>query len=334
MASNNLPTTPTNQHGPGDATAIFQALQQGLSLQTPANQPRLAASTNVTPSTTMLSVHDIEHIVSTTIKSIKATLTPTPGPKKDDTYEILRLEQLACVGLSTKFDGKRETFPLWHKLLRAERPNAVWKDATYLSILGVPCDLLLQFTEIPISTLLTQVKDRWTDPEQIKNASILGTYEFKNRLFAKFLYNSITDNFKTTLLNRVGTQYANDGQLFYWHLCNHVHHTSISYKDDLKDEIRKITLDQDHQGDIASYVTDIRHRIELLMTIESTSTATHEDLIRPILLQLCACPIKRFQDYAFDLQELYIDGKEKFTCRRENTSATLHATARQPQTRD
>jgi hypothetical protein len=184
MASSNLPTTPTNHHGPSNATAIFQALQQGLSLQTPANQLQQAASTNVTPSTTMLSVYDIEHIVSTAIKSIKASLSPSPGPKKDDTYETLRLEQIACVGLSTKFDGKHETFPLWHKMLCAERPYAIWKDATYLSILGMTCNLLLQFTEVPISALLTQVKHRWADPEQIKNTSILGTYKFKNRLFA------------------------------------------------------------------------------------------------------------------------------------------------------
>ncbi len=66
--------------------------------------------------------------------------------------------------------------------------------------------------------------------------------------------------------------------------------TSISHKDDIKDEICKITLHTDRQGDIASYATDIHHHVELLMTIESKSTATHEDLIRPIILQLCPCP--------------------------------------------
>jgi len=127
----------------------------------------------------------------------------------------------------------------------------------------------------------------------------------------KVVIGSITDDFYTTLQNYTGDDLASDGPLLLWLILTHFHVSTVTYQEKLKQQIRSRTLSGDHKDDLESYLTWLRHTLDILNT--TTQVHSHSNLITPIFNQLLTTKSARFHRIVEDWHLEYHSEEKEFT---------------------
>ena len=225
-------------------------------------------------------LHDLISQLTNTIKKNN----DNPSISEECLFSIAKSEHYISQGLTYKFDGDHEKLAPWIKKFKALRTNALWKEATYLTIDDVRHDIFMDFTKIKESTIKAQAKIRWTADNQAKSLKPNHTDLFYPRILGKVVISSITDDFYTTLQNYAGDDLACDGSLLLWLILTHSHASTAMYQVKLKEKIRSRTISGDHKDDVESYLLWLRHTLDVLTT--TTQGSSHSDLMTPIFDQL------------------------------------------------
>ena len=282
-------TNPPNEDQFRDTTSQASSTNDGTSSRAPSPIIQLTSD----------QLTELLRELRATTLSPPTFVTPPKPHIDDDPYKILQLEHLASTGLTTKYDGSPVLFPSFLKKFRNAANIACWREAIMFTTdnpdgTTSSLNLLIDFTKIPEDTITAQATLRWTQPASIANLSKKGTFEFNNKLLCLFLTNSITDNLHTKLQNRAGDLLANDGQLLLWLLCQDIHHNSISYETDIKNQIRTCSMAADHNNDPQEFVTHLKNLCQLIM--KDDNDKTHNDLVEPILRALQLSPFEKFNE--------------------------------------
>jgi len=231
---------------------------------------------------------------------------PSHAPQpSDDPYALLKIEQIASQGLSTKFDGELINFASFFQEASSQINVSIWKDATTIIIDGKMLNLLQDFMLIPRDALTTQATKRWTDPALLLNHNKKATKEFHIKLLSLFLLNSITTAFRTIIQNRAPDLLRHDGQLLFWLICNHVHSSKNAFQKSIKDVIKTRSISTDDKGNVESYV--MRH----LQTDERDQSAN--DLLDSIFAQLSHTGIERLTLSVDDWYEAHMSNEAPLT---------------------
>jgi hypothetical protein len=260
----------------------------------------------------MLSATQFQELLQCVTNTLKNT--SPPGVLKDDhLHQVARSEHYISQGLTSKFDGKRETLAPWIKKFRTLRSNALWREATYLTINTKRYDILSDFTKIKETDIKPLATTRWTPENQLKSLRPEHSDLFYARILGKVVISSITDEFYTTLQNYAGDDLASDGPLLLWLILTHFHTSTITYHEGLKQQIRSRDLGRDHQHDIESYLIWLRHQVDILCSTSISSHDTHPDLLDPIFQQLMATKSNRFRRIVEDWHLEYHTEERSFT---------------------
>jgi hypothetical protein len=151
-----------------------------------------------------------------------ATVTP-PVPTKPNIYDNTHFERIACAGLSQRYDGSPDHLIPTLNLIHLCWQNEVWYTATFLTIEGKVIDLVKDFSRVTLESAKQQAIQLWSMP----NANVLrhtkGTQLYNSRLFALFLFNSLTLEFAALLHSHLDAEYSMDGPLLFIAMCNHIH---------------------------------------------------------------------------------------------------------------
>jgi hypothetical protein len=109
-------------------------------------------------------------------------------------------------------------------------------------------DLTTQFPHISESQLVEIASLRWGVPTVDTDKHTLGHETCNARLLAKCLMASISSDLSLTLINRIPTQYHNDGTYLLWALSNNVYCNNIAFVESIQEKIVNATVTQ-HDGD-------------------------------------------------------------------------------------
>jgi len=183
--------------------------------------------------------------------SIPVPLTVTPP--KSDMYNNAYFEQIACAGLSQKYDGTPDPLIPTLNLIHLRRQNKVWYEATFMSVNGVKNDLVHQFSKNLLSTIKDQAKQLWSLLDAPVQRHTCGICLYNSSLFGLFLLNSLTPDFAALLDSRIDQTYSSNGPLLFLTMCNHVHRNHLAFVESIKNKICLSTLSE-HNNDIASYL--------------------------------------------------------------------------------
>ena len=292
-----------------------------LNLTTPfdnnnANAASAASSAPRASPTTFLTLEQVNSLLREMTAVVTANLNRHPQPPSlltpaDDPYSNTKIESMASVGTTLKFNGDQSTFAPWFSDVKSLLNISVWKDSTLLNYNNKTYDLLYDFMEIPENTIKIVATKRWTDPNLLANHNKKKTAEFHIKLLHLFLINSVTTTFRTTIKNRAGSLLSNDGQYFLWLICHHVHHNKNSFVKSIKDLIRTHTIAKDHNNDVEAYINWCIHQLQALQLEENDTT--HNDLLDPIFAQLKATTIERLTTSVDDWYEDHYSNTSEVT---------------------
>jgi hypothetical protein len=98
------------------------------------------------------------------------------------------------------------------------------------------------------------------------------------------------------------TTLCNDGPLFLWTICNHIHCNNVAFVESIKHKIHSATLAM-FSNDACVYIVHIKDNL-CLITLNDSINTTHNDLLVHIFNQLASSPIKAFSEW---IQKLYFD---------------------------
>jgi len=103
-------------------------------------------------------------------------------------------------------------------------------------------DLIRNFSQIPETTVTRKAKLRWEATTISRDKHTLSHPTFNAKILAKLLLKSLTDDFLITIVNRIPTALHNDGPLFLWTICHHIHRNNVAFVESIKHSIRSATL--------------------------------------------------------------------------------------------
>jgi len=132
---------------PGQAEGI-------AALSTLRASPSPPTLQSLTPVITAAQLQELITQLTHTIKRNNAETTAT----EEHLFSIAKSEHYISQGLTYKFDGDHEKLAPWIKKFKALRTNALWRDATYLTVNDVRYDILADFTKIKESSIKAQAK--------------------------------------------------------------------------------------------------------------------------------------------------------------------------------
>jgi hypothetical protein len=232
------------------------------------------------------------------------TVTP-PVPTRPDIYDNARFEQIACAGLSQCYDMSPDQLIPTLNLIHLCRQNEVWYTATFLTAEGKVIDLVKDFPRITLESAKQQATQLWSMP----NANILwhtrGTQLYNSRLFALFLFNSLTPEFAALLHSHLDTEYSMDGPLLCIAMCNHIHRNHLAFIESIKHKIHLSTL-QDHGNDMPKYLRFLQDNLRIITSTGEADTS-HNNLIPHIFMQLWNTTIPLFQQCILTWQRKYME---------------------------
>lgn len=180
---------------------------------------------NQLPDSSLCQTHPI-HLITGSSKSMP------------DIYSNARFEQIACAGLSMKFDGSAETLIPTLDLIHIRRINEVWNSATYITDeQGKLLDLIHHFSKVPLELIKQQAKILWDSTESEVQRHTRCTATYHARLFGVFLLNSLTPDFAALLFSRIDQAYHMDGPLLFITMCTHIHRNHVAFVESVKNKI-------------------------------------------------------------------------------------------------
>jgi hypothetical protein len=143
-------------------------------------------------------------------------------------WENAKVEQIICSGLKHPYDGSPDALIPTLNLIHIRRRNEVWYSATFIVQEQTLIDLVLQFSKVTESTVLTQAKRLWDAPDASIQSHTRGTATYNNRLLGVFLMNSLTPEFAAVLHSRINPNYCSDGPLLLYTMCQNIHRTHLA----------------------------------------------------------------------------------------------------------
>jgi len=180
-----------------------------LNLTTPfdnnnTNAESAAPSAPRASPTTFLTLEQVNSLLREMTAVVTANLNRQPQPPSlltpaDDPYSNIKIESMASVGTTLKFNGDQSTFAPWFSDVKSLLNISVWKDSTLSDYNHKTHDLLYGFMEIPENPIKAVATKRWTDPKLLANHNNKKTAEFHIKLLHLFLINSVTTTVRTTI---------------------------------------------------------------------------------------------------------------------------------------
>jgi hypothetical protein len=92
--------------------------------------------------------------------------------------------------------------------------------------------------------------------------------EFFTLILGRFIINSVTGDFHTTLQTRAGPHISKDGPLLLWLLLTHFHSSTTTYLSKLTEVIHSCSLSDDHNHDIEIYIIWRQQQLTTMQSID------------------------------------------------------------------
>jgi len=261
---------------------------------------------------TSLTTEQFQHVLLNITESIRSTTTQS-APTEDNPFAVARAEFYISQGLTFKFDGTHEKLAPWIKKFKALRSNALWHDATYIMHEATTYDILSDFMKIKENVIKPFAKQRTSPGNQASSLKPEHQDLFYARILGKVVISSITDEFYTTLQNYAGDEMAGDGPLLLWLILTHFHTSTITYQEQLKQQIRTRSLATDHNEDVEAYLLWLRHHLDVLATTSGAGSTNHNDLMDPIFQQLLTTKSTHLRRLVEDKHLAYHSEEQAFT---------------------
>jgi hypothetical protein len=228
-----------------------------------------------------------------------------------DIFDNAKYEALACIGLKPRYDGSPKDLLPTLDLIDVRRKNEAWYHATLIDQDGGQVDLITQFSKVKTAVVLTQAKNRWDVPDAMNTSHLHGSETYSARLLARFLQNSLSQEFLATLLGRFDKAYCNDGPLLLHTMCQHIHRTHLVFTESIKNQIRNTGLEF-FKMDVVKYLEFVRSNLRLITSTGDNSNE-HKDLNLHLLNELRISTIPQFQSKILKWQKKYLEGKIDFS---------------------
>jgi len=268
---------------------------------------------NAVPGNQSFSADQLKDLLVQLTGTLRATATQPNGAKEENPLAIARAEYYISQGLSMKFDGSQAQLAPWIKKFKALRNNALWREATYLEYNSKRYDILTEFTKIKESMIKPGAQQRCTPTNQVKSLKPDNEELFYARILGKVVISSVTDEFYTTLQNYSGDDLANDGPMLLWLILTHFHTSTITYQEQLKQQLRARSLCSDDAEDVEAYLLWLRHQLDILQTTSASPGDTHNDLLEPIFQQLLTTKSTRLRRLVEDWHLSYHSEEKSFS---------------------
>lgn len=194
-------------------------------------------------------------------------------------------------------------------LIHLWRQNEVWFSATFLTVDGKSIDLVKNFSQVTLEFAKQRAITSWN----VEHTAILqhtrGTQLYNLRLFALFLFNSLTPEFTALLHRQLDAEYSMDGPLLFLAMCNHIHWNHLAFVESVKHKIRLSTI-QEHKNDMQKYLRFLQDNL-CIITSTGDADTTHHDLLPHIFTQLRNTTIPLFQQHLLTWQRKYMENTFK-----------------------
>jgi hypothetical protein len=185
---------PADESTTQNSTSVTPSDQRTASIRTslPAQFSPISNQRSNLSQVEQLSDAELQTMASVFLQTMRSCGLSLPSlpiimPPKSDIYDNARFEQIACAGLSQKYDGTLDPLIPTLNLIHLRRQNEVWYEATFMSANGVTVDLVHQFSKASLTTVKDQAKRLWS----LLNASVQrhtrGTRLYNSQLFGLFL---------------------------------------------------------------------------------------------------------------------------------------------------
>jgi hypothetical protein len=224
-----------------------------------------------------------------------------------DYFGNAKYEDIVCKPLKPFYDGTPDNLVSFLNRLDIRRHDESWGIITYIKIHNQEYDLIRHFSQIPEKAVTSEAKFRWEASTVHKDKHTITHPTFNARILAKLLLHSLTDDFSVTIVNRIPTALRNDGPLFLWTICNHIHRNNVAFVESIKHKVRSATI-ATFANDPCAYILHIKDNLWLI-TVNENTASEHNDLLVHIFNQLTSAPIKPFQEWAQKLYINYLEAK-------------------------
>jgi len=167
MDSANLPHSPTLQRRTSGAisAAIPQVSLDNISDNNSQTLSRYVLTTLRSWGLTLPTIAPTPNLSPTVPPAPVPTVVTTPIASRSDIYDNARFEQIACTGLSQKYNGSPDQLIPTLNLIHLRRQNEVWFGATFLTIDDKMIDLIKDFSRLTLEAAKQQANyGMWRTP--------------------------------------------------------------------------------------------------------------------------------------------------------------------------
>jgi len=179
--------------------------------------------------------------------------------------------------------GSEDQLILFLTLLDIQHKDEGWRPATFCPVVvhGRPTklDLIQYFAHVPETAISDLAKQRWSSTTIDDDMHSVGHDSFNARLLAKLLRASVTEDFHSTLINKVPQSYHCDGTYLLWAIGNHVYRNNVAFVEHVREQIIATTL-ADHNNDVPKYLPSIKNKLRMMTSpTQSDSHSSHGLLV-------------------------------------------------------
>jgi len=214
-----------------------------------------------------------------------------------------KYEEISCKPINPSYDGTEADLMPFLLRLDIRHQDEGWSPAAYVKVNSKTFDLTTDFTHVTESHVTTIASNCWDAKTVDIDKHTLGHETYHARLLAKCLLASISPDLALILVNRIPSQYRNDGTYLLWTLSNNIYRNNIAFVESIQEKIVSATVVQ-HDNDVEKYPLSIKNYLRMI-TSQSTSTKRFNGLITYILCQLKTTQNQIFLRYIQDLHVTY-----------------------------
>lgn len=248
-----------------NTNTILQALQSGHTNADTTPPPKK-------PKYIQLTEEQFERIMSTCSKQQEcidriSSMHPTALQFKDTPmrslpayYSNAKYEEISCKGMKPAYDGTEDELIPFLTRLDIRRQHEGWAPATYVTIHSKTYDLTSKFAQVSEYDITEAAESRWNSENVQSEKHTVGHETYNSRLLAIVLFNSITEDFSTTLIHRVPMSLRNDGTYLLWSICHNIHRNNVAFTEHIREKISTAMLST-FNDDIIKYIIYIKHNL-------------------------------------------------------------------------
>jgi hypothetical protein len=208
-------------------------------------------------------LHNRSHSTNETSFTPHSTPSPPNIIRPPSYYNNAKYEDIACKPIKPLYDGSEDQLIPFLTLLDIQQKDEGWSPATFCSVTvsdKTNVDLIHHFAHVPEVAVHTLATTRWSSATLDNDMHIISHGTFNARLLAKLLHASVTDEFHSTLINKVPQSYHCDGTYLLWSIGNHVYRNNVAFIEHVCEQIITTTL-ADHNNDVPKYLLTIKNKL-------------------------------------------------------------------------